>query len=204
MHLPTINTSPSPSRPAPAEEDKLARESDVTVSTNTTSYAEYKGFFIYVISALALVLYVAWTLMPQSVLVALGISYYPNKYWAHAVPTYLLMLMLFAYVYVALYNTEVKTQKLLSLSNFIDRQTVYPADPAEYVWKASNGVWDLPIGLVNEVLYGDASCVGASCDVSFCVNTSCADASLLPTHLSVPTRLSVNASCNASPCGVSP
>lgn len=142
-------------RSTPVEEDKLARESDVTVSTNTTLYAEYKGFFIYVSSAVALVCFVAWTLIPDLLLLAMGISYYPDKYWAHAIPTYLLMLMLFTYVFVALYNTEVKTQPLHSLNNFIDRHTVYPEDPAEYLWKAPSGVWDLPIGLVNDVLYDE-------------------------------------------------
>lgn len=135
------------------ELDKLARESDVTVSTNTTSYAEYKGFFIYVSSAIVFIVFVLWAVVPEMVLLEMGISYYPDKYWSHAIPTYLLLLMLFTYVFVGLYNTEVKTQKLDSLNNFIDRHTVYPDNPAEYIWKAPSGVWDLPIGLVNDVLY---------------------------------------------------
>ncbi|WPK25397.1 hypothetical protein PUMCH_002710 [Australozyma saopauloensis] len=142
-------------RSTPVEEDKLARESDVTVATNSTLYAEYKGFFIYVSSAVALIFYILWILVPDLVLLKLGISYYPDKYWAYAVPMYLLMLMLFTYVFVALYNTEVKTQKLNSPNNFIDAHTVYPDDPAEYIWKAPSGVWDLPIGLVNDVLYDE-------------------------------------------------
>lgn len=142
-------------RTTPLEEDKLARESDVTVSTNTTLYAEYKGFFIYVSSAVALLFFVAWTLTPDLLLLSIGISYYPDKYWSHAIPTYLLMLMLFTYLFVALYNTEYKTQRLDSLNNFIDVHTVYPENPVEYIWKAPSGVWDLPIGLVNDVLYDE-------------------------------------------------
>ncbi|KAM9886959.1 hypothetical protein OXX79_013915, partial [Metschnikowia pulcherrima] len=49
-------------------EDRLARESDVTVSTNVTSYAEYKGFFMYVLSAVALAMFAMWILAPHSVL----------------------------------------------------------------------------------------------------------------------------------------
>lgn len=140
-------------RSVPVEEDKLARESDVTVSTNTTLYAEYKGFFIYVSSAAALLFFIGWTLLPDTALLAMGISYYPNKYWSQAIPVYFLMLMLFAYVFVALYNTEVKTLKLNSLNNFLDCHTVYPEAPEAYIWRAPSGVWDLPVGLVNDVLY---------------------------------------------------
>lgn len=134
-------------------EDQLARESDVTVSTNVTLYAEYKGFFIYVLSTAALSVYIAWTLLPESILIAAGITYYPDKYWAKAIPTYLLMLMLYCYVFFALYNTEVKTPKLDDLRLFTDEHAVYPECPQDYIWKAPSGVWDLPIGLVNEVLY---------------------------------------------------
>lgn len=65
------------------------------------------------------------------------------------------MLMLFTYLFVALYNTEYKTQRLDSLNNFIDCHAVYPENPVEYIWKAPSGVWDLPIGLVNDVLYDE-------------------------------------------------
>ncbi|OBA24396.1 PIG-P-domain-containing protein [Metschnikowia bicuspidata var. bicuspidata NRRL YB-4993] len=136
-------------------EDSLARESDVTVSTNVTLYAEYKGFFMYVLSAVALTMFVMWILAPHSVLLSLGISYYPDKYWAQAIPMYFLMLMFYLYVLVTLYNNEVQTLKLDDLRVFTDEHSVSPEDPVDWLWKAPSGVWDLPIGLVNEVLYGE-------------------------------------------------
>ncbi|GEQ71071.1 hypothetical protein JCM33374_g4752 [Metschnikowia sp. JCM 33374] len=138
-------------------EDKLARESDVTVSTNVASHAEYKGFFMYVLSAVALAMFAMWILAPHSVLLSLGVSYYPDKYWAQAIPMYFLMLMLYSYVSVTLYNTEVQTLKLDDLRLFTDEHSVSPEDPVDWLWKAPSGVWDLPIGLVNEVLYGEGS-----------------------------------------------
>ncbi|KAI5951271.1 GPI19 [Candida jiufengensis] len=150
-----------------SNQDKLARESDVTVSNIHKSQAEYSGFTIYVLSSLALLVYILWTLTPQNILKNLSIDYYPDKYWAIAIPSYSLMLMLFTYLALALYNTEILTLKLNDVNNFIDVNTQFPGESngaelsinernklvSDYVHKAPSGVWDLPITLVNEVLY---------------------------------------------------
>lgn len=161
-HLNIVRTrSPTSRLPSPApsfllpfkNEDKLARESDVTVSTNVTSYAEYKGFFVYVLTTAALLGYTAWLLLPDKALNYFGIYYYPDKYWAQAVPAYLLMLMLYVYISIALYNTEVKTLPLDDPRVFTDENAIYPKDPGAYLHKAPSGVRDLPTPLVSEVLY---------------------------------------------------
>lgn len=65
--------------------------------------AEYCGFFIYVLSGVALYTYVAWALMPDIVLHDwLAITYIPDTYWALAIPAYLLIWMLSAYVALTL------------------------------------------------------------------------------------------------------
>lgn len=146
-------------------EDALARHSDVIVSTNITPYAEYKGFFIYVISATFLTIWVGWTLIPDLVLRSMSIYYYPDKYWALAIPSYTLMLMVYVYIALALYNTEVLTLPLDDIRNFVDEHSVLAGSSEideiaranksiEYLWKSPSGVWDLPVTLVNEVLYG--------------------------------------------------
>lgn len=145
-------STPTP-KPKTPQEDKLARDSDVTVSTNVTLYAEYKGFFIYVLAAALLTVYIAWVLIPDRYLVAIGITYYPDKYWARAMPMYLLMAMLYTYVFTALYNTEILTFRLDDIRLFTDEHAVYPENPQDYIFQAPSGVWDLPVGLVNEVLY---------------------------------------------------
>ncbi|SGZ47676.1 CIC11C00000004481 [Sungouiella intermedia] len=138
------------------QEDKLARESDVTVSsTNVTPYREYRGFFTYILSWLVLTLVMIWALVPNSILEYCGVYYYPSKYWAQAIPAYLLLAMLYAYIFIACWNTEVKTLALDDLRVITDEHAVIPENPEDYVWKAPSGVWDLPLGLVNEVLYDD-------------------------------------------------
>lgn len=150
------------------QEDTLARESDVIVSAiNISKYVEYKGFFIYVISALVLGAWTTWMFIPDNILRDyLGIDYYPDKYWSHAIPAYSLILMLYVYIALALYNTEVRTLALDDIRNFVDDHSLLPGSLEEdlltaaqknlqYIHRAPSGVWDLPISLVNEVLYGD-------------------------------------------------
>ncbi|CAN3353554.1 hypothetical protein DICA3_F31802 [Diutina catenulata] len=134
-----------------ATSDKLARESDVTVSS-ITPHAEYKGFFIYVISGACLLTWIGWALLPHWFLNDyLGIYYYPDKYWSAAIPGWSLIAMAFAYYFTALYNTEVKTLPLEDLRNFTDNTTVFAGD--EYIHQSSAEVMDLPITLVNQMIY---------------------------------------------------
>lgn len=144
-------------------EDTLARQSDVEVTTNVSLYGEYKGFFIHVISSLVLICFILWTLIPERIFEILQFDYFPDKYWSIAIPAYSLMLMLYIYVALALYNTEVKTFKLDDVRTMIDEHSFYPGDKLEgeqrdeelvkYVHDAPSGVWELPVSLVNEVLY---------------------------------------------------
>lgn len=153
--------------PKPYQEDRLARESDVIVSTKITLYAEYKGFFIYVIIAIVFACWVGWALIPDHILRnTFSIHYYPDKYWLAALPAYFLLLLLFGYIFIALWNTEVLTLPLDDVRNFVDEYLTHPGETAasdaervertlDYVWKSPSGVWDLPVSLVNDVLYGE-------------------------------------------------
>lgn len=166
-----IFPSLSPSPVSEAEEDTLARQSDVTVSLYATLYAEYKGFFVYVLTSITLTVWVCWSLIPDYVLNYFGIYYYPDKYWSLAIPSYFLMGMLFTYIAHVLYNTEIMTLPLDDVRNFVDENAVLagydcksmttellPTSASEvaepWISQYSSGVWDLPISITNEVLYG--------------------------------------------------
>lgn len=179
-----------------SSQDDLARQSDVTVSNIHHSQAEYHGFTIYVLALISFIIYIAWLVIPDEILSGwFSISYYPDKYWAMAVPAYLLILMVMVYWVLALYNLEVLTVELSDLRCFVDEYTQFPKVEedkiethenqdrykemkvhirdqemrrneeekeearrrriCEYIHKAPSGVWDLPITLVNEVLYLD-------------------------------------------------
>lgn len=150
-------------------EDKLARESDVTVSNITKGQkSEYKGFSIFIISCNCLIIYILWILLNDDIIkYKLFIDYYPNKYWSIAIPLYSLILMIFIYWWLALYNLEILTLKLNDVRCIIDENSVFPDEVEgeqdgdddkemrclDYIHFAPSGVWDLPIGLVNEILY---------------------------------------------------
>lgn len=148
-------------------EDSIARQSDVTVSNKDSAYAEYNGFFISVLSTAMLSCFILWSLLPTYVYEDyLNFDYLPDKYWTVAIPSYSLMLMLYIYIALGAYNTEVKTLKLDDIRNFIDEFSVTPGPKnisfternevlSKYIHQSPSGVCDLPITLVNEVLYGD-------------------------------------------------
>lgn len=46
------------------------------------------GFAGWMVSFIAWCLYIAWAYLPESVLHRLGVTYYPSKYWAVALPVW--------------------------------------------------------------------------------------------------------------------
>ena len=69
---------------------------------------EVYGFVVWISASLCLVLYLLWAYLPPSVLHSLQLTYYPDRYWAVAVPAYLSLLPLFlcaSYVGYNLYRT---------------------------------------------------------------------------------------------------
>lgn len=141
--------------------DELARESDVTVSTNITPQAEYKGFASYVISCIFLFIWICWSFLPDRILNNLGVYYYPNRWWALAIPSYVIVLMMYMYIAIALYDIEILTLPLNDNRNIVDDSGIIITqlknfksnEINNYLINSSSGVWDLPISIVNNVLY---------------------------------------------------
>ncbi|KAF1953195.1 PIG-P-domain-containing protein [Byssothecium circinans] len=81
---------------------------------------EYYGFAMYVTSSAAFLLYIVWAYVPAPMLHQMGIHYYPNRWWALAVPCWLSILVVYIYVALASYNTTVLTLPLSSCENIVD------------------------------------------------------------------------------------
>ncbi|KAK3101404.1 hypothetical protein FSP39_003326 [Pinctada imbricata] len=56
------------------------------------------GFVLYLIAYVIFGMYVIWAFVPLSYLNMVGLTYWPQKYWAIAFPTYLCVTFLLSYV----------------------------------------------------------------------------------------------------------
>ncbi|CAN8101377.1 unnamed protein product [Discula destructiva] len=81
---------------------------------------EYYGFVLYLFSSCCFLIYLLWSYLPSPFLHALGIHYYPDRWWSLATPAFIVVLLVYIYVALALYNTEYLTLPLHSLETIVD------------------------------------------------------------------------------------
>lgn len=110
---------------------------------------ETYGFIGWVASFLFLGVYLLWSLVPDSLLHELGITYCPSKYWAVALPVYFWVFVLMVQVCYQGLNLLL-TKPFSSLYTLEDEYT--RRGLAEGVGIPE--ITDIPIGVVNAVLYG--------------------------------------------------
>mmetsp|Transcript_61701 Transcript_61701/g.151880 ORF Transcript_61701/g.151880 Transcript_61701/m.151880 type:complete len:146 (+) Transcript_61701:114-551(+) len=65
--------------------------------------AEVYGIVGYLLSTVAFILWTVWAYTPDWVFHSLSITYYPDRYWAAAVPIYLFTLLIYL---IILYNAK--------------------------------------------------------------------------------------------------
>lgn len=126
------------------------------------------------------VMYLLLSYLPSPFLHQLGIYYYPNRWWSLAIPSFLVMTIIYIYVALASYNTGYLTLPMSSIENIVD-QAAHVAvldskgriqrksgqgdaaigikDAKDINWKTlwnegTDAVMDVPVGGVCEILYG--------------------------------------------------
>ncbi|KAL8663175.1 MAG: hypothetical protein Q9202_004107 [Teloschistes flavicans] len=137
---------------------------------------EYYGFVLYLIACGSFVMYLLWSYLPSPFLHQLGIHYYPNRWWSLAIPSFLVMTIVYIYVALAAYNTEYLTLPMSSIENIVDETaniatldestiemlhtSIRRDDPhpqqADWLsmWnEGTDAVKDVPIGGVCQILY---------------------------------------------------
>ncbi|KAM4058468.1 PIG-P domain-containing protein [Hirsutella rhossiliensis] len=145
---------------------------------------EYYGFVLYLFSSLTFLLWLLWAYLPAPFLHGLGIYYYPNRWWALAIPAFLVMTLCYIYVALASYNTEMLTLPMASVETIVDgagklavvdskgrirgsgkRERKRDASGRlrwREVWnEGTDAVMDIPLAGVCEVLYGEGRDEGA-------------------------------------------
>ncbi|KAI1433865.1 PIG-P-domain-containing protein [Xylaria sp. CBS 124048] len=178
---PSLTSLLRPSRPTTPDPSDDDIEPVPRASPKVPTY-EYYGFVVYLFSSFSFLIYLLWAYLPSPFLHALGIYYYPNRWWALAIPAFISMSLVYIYVALALYNTEVLTLPLTSIETIVDeaakiatidnkghirfgdagdrkhQMTTQAARRLDWknTWnKGTDAVMDVPLAGVCEVLYGN-------------------------------------------------
>lgn len=123
--------------------------------------SEFYGFVALTSTYLLFIIYLLWALLPDEYIVWLGVTWYPSREWALLVPAWSVIVVLLTYfVYWAL--AFYATPSLNDMKAIVDSRTSLPRAGAPNPYKQSakaNAIpelYDIPIGLVNRVLYGES------------------------------------------------
>lgn len=96
------------------------------------------GFFLYLFSKTMLFLYCAWVFIPDEYLHYINIYYYPQKYWATAVPIQCLVaLTLFAFIIYPSSNLML-TVNMDSINTIKDSHSRYSVPTPKYTSHVSD------------------------------------------------------------------
>ncbi|KAI0676332.1 PIG-P-domain-containing protein [Trametes maxima] len=138
--------------------------------TETRSRApEFYGFVAWASTYLLFVLYLLWAFLPDDYITALGVSWYPNREWSLLIPAYGMVLVLLTYfTYFAL--ALAGTPAFADVATITDSKAHLPGPAraagtvtgasafAPYLAHARPDavpeMYDIPLGLVNRVVYG--------------------------------------------------
>ncbi|KAG9307795.1 hypothetical protein G9A89_023360 [Geosiphon pyriformis] len=115
----------------------------------------YYGFVLYLVSIMAYVIYLIWAYLPDEALISLGITYYPSRYWALALPVWTFVLILFIYIAFISINF-LNTAPLDSFNTITDDYANIGQDLSRLSVIKDDFVpelHDIPIGIVNACLY---------------------------------------------------
>ncbi|KIY66968.1 PIG-P-domain-containing protein [Cylindrobasidium torrendii FP15055 ss-10] len=123
---------------------------------------EFYGFVAFTSTYLGFVVFLLWALLPDNIICALGITWYPNREWAILVPAWSVTMFLLAYfVYFAL--AIFQTPAFSEMKTVTDNRAHFPPiKPRERIEKGYSPfakqdsipeLYDIPLGLANRVLY---------------------------------------------------
>eukprot|EP01104_Vermistella_antarctica_P010249 TRINITY_DN2714_c0_g1_i1.p1 TRINITY_DN2714_c0_g1~~TRINITY_DN2714_c0_g1_i1.p1 ORF type:complete len:174 (+),score=27.21 TRINITY_DN2714_c0_g1_i1:267-788(+) len=121
---------------------------------------EVYGFVGWMTSFFAFAIFIFWAYLPERFLFSIGVTYFPDKYWALAGPTFLCFTIIFVvvmYICVNLINTE----PLESYSTIVDvhSRTSEMDEALNCVQNEESipPIADIPIHQVNKLLYQQPS-----------------------------------------------
>ncbi|KAJ1701786.1 hypothetical protein LUZ63_001565 [Rhynchospora breviuscula] len=120
--------------------------------------SEVYGFVGSITTVIATVIYFVWAYTPQPCLHSLGITYYPSKYWALAIPSFVIMSVFFMMVlYLGL--NFLATPSSYSPNTIYDE---YSREPTTFTLlegmeKPIDPISDVGIDQINHLMFRDTN-----------------------------------------------
>ncbi|KAF2078608.1 hypothetical protein CYY_000108 [Polysphondylium violaceum] len=131
---------------------QLQPQQPVQQTTTKGANTEVYGFVYWIATFLGYIIYLLWAFIPESALAELGVHYYPNKYWAIAIPMYIIVCIIFGLSVYFCINLII-TQPLESFNTFKDQFSQESDSHFSYLPESIPPLEDIPISIVNQILY---------------------------------------------------
>ncbi|CAI0374429.1 unnamed protein product [Linum tenue] len=133
-----------------------------TSSVSGPKPSEVYGFVGSITTIVATVIFLAWAYVPEPWLHSIGISYYPNRYWALAVPTYCMVAIVLGlafYIGLNFISTPSTTSMTMVFDEFTreaaeDVKLAAPGDQQQQ--EAIKPISDIPVYKINDLMFGDS------------------------------------------------
>lgn len=120
-----------------------------------TSTRSVYGFVLYIGSYSLLLLYLIWAYIPTPWLHSFGLTYWPQKYWAVAIPVFICCSI---FIFAVLIYPGVNLLMTPDLSSVYTVTDEYARNPIPAVSNSIPPIYDIPISKVCHSLYLKTKC----------------------------------------------
>ncbi len=113
------------------------------------------GFVGWVGTLVGFLLYLLWAYLPVELLHNLGVTYYPSRYWAVAIPAYVCVVVIFIFTtysgFCLMVNPPVDAFSTFTDKHALDKPKDWDGNSADD--SRLPPIFDIPIAEVNRLLY---------------------------------------------------